>query len=193
MIKLMRFSNIFLVVSLAIALACVFIIDFSIDTYVAGIIVILIAFVCNLVIAYLLKTKQRNKEINIFFNRKKEPLIVCWTIPVLAVIILFFIIWDSTDLVGWFWLTLPVSKGIEHLVHNTEWYVMIENNTLHERGFWMKAIPISEITKVHVNDQAYLELTTQKGTTQYKLGSGISVNVRDKIEEIRKYAHLQTG
>jgi hypothetical protein len=186
----MRFSNIFLLVSLAIAFVFVFIVDLSIDLYLAGLIVILIAFIGNLAIAYLLKTKQKNKDIHIFYNRIKEPLFARWTVLVLAIIILFFVIWDSTDFAGWFWLTLIATKGIEHLIHNTEWSLIIENNTLHERGFWMKAIPISEITKVHINEQAYLELTTPKGMSEYKLESGISVNVRDKIEEIQTNAHV---
>ncbi len=185
MILLTRFTNILPLILVAMVLLSIYWIGVDLSIYQFGIAILLLNFIIELILAYSLKRKQDSGEIHLFYKRNNEPLFLKWAILALSLIIIFFVIIDSGDTQGWFWLTLFATKGIEHYLHITNWEVIIENNSVCEKSFWLKPILIANIDKLHINDQAHLEITASKDVSIFKLDSGTSVNLRDQIENIQ--------
>lgn len=185
MIKFLRYTKFISLILIVTAIIWGYLSHSNYDIYQFITLAFILAFTTELTAIYFLKQKRDNGDIHLFFNRNQEPLFLRWTIITLSVIILFFVILDSSDSQGWLWLTLLVTRGIEHYFKMNHWNALIENNAVHQNSFWMKAISISKINKVHINEQAELEITTSKGMTLFKLDSGTSVNLRDKIEALQ--------
>ncbi|NOQ73170.1 MAG: hypothetical protein GQ574_14280 [Crocinitomix sp.] len=185
MIKLIRFTNILPLSLFVLAVFWKFWRHADIGLYTLGTALLVVNLIVNLFLAQSLKEKQKNGEIHVFYNRNTGPLYLRWAIIALGAGILYFMVFDSADAGGWFWLTFLATRGIEHFIKINNWDVIIEKNAVYEKSFWMKSILISEITNVHINNQAQLEITTEKGMTLFKLESGVSVNVRDKIEAMQ--------
>ncbi|MFT5824224.1 MAG: hypothetical protein ACI8ZM_005490 [Crocinitomix sp.] len=185
MIKLLRYTNILPLSLFVIAVIWKFWMHANIGLYALATAFLLVNLIINLFLAHSLNEKQKNGEIHVFYNRNTGPLFLRWVILTLSAGILFLMVIGLGDMQGWFWLTFMATKGIEHFIKINNWDVIIENNAVYEKSFWMKPILISEITKVHINEQAQLEIRSPKGMTLFKLDSGISVNVRDKIEAIQ--------
>lgn len=185
MIKLIRFTNILPISLFAIVLIWKYWAHGNVSIYELGIALISVNFIIKLFLTHTLNEKQSNGEIHIFYNPNNKPMYLRWAVITFGALILFIIATGASDTAGWFWLTLLATKGAEHYLKKTEWDVLIENNAIYEKSFWMKSIPISEISKLHINDQAQLEITSPKGMTLFKLDSDISVSVRDQIEKMQ--------